>query len=111
MGARAYRKDEFTQKMEYLKVLSNQAHDWLAKIQETLWARHTFSTYPKCGLLSSNICESFNQYISDARDMPILTMLEHIRRRLMSRFQDKRTLIAKVKVKFVLKYMEKLRKY
>ncbi|KAH7840222.1 hypothetical protein Vadar_014300 [Vaccinium darrowii] len=44
-------------------------------------------------MLANNISESFNQYIKEARDKPIITMKEMIRRQLMSRFEAKRSWI------------------
>ncbi|XP_062118556.1 uncharacterized protein LOC133832197 [Humulus lupulus] len=43
----------------------------------------------KCYMLLNNLCESFNATIVDARDKPIVTLLEKIRYRLMSQFFNK----------------------
>ena len=40
-------------------------------------------------MLLNNVYESFNSYILRARDKPILTMCEWIRRQLMKRFAAK----------------------
>ncbi|KAI5413641.1 hypothetical protein KIW84_057988 [Lathyrus oleraceus] len=49
------------------------------------WCKHAFSFYPKCDTLMNNISESFNATILAARDKPILTMCEWIRKYLMNR--------------------------
>ena len=53
------------------------------------WVRAFFSTYPKCDILLNNNCEVFNKYILDAREMPILSMLQQIKSHLMTRHYNK----------------------
>nr|XP_027118482.1 uncharacterized protein LOC113735689 [Coffea arabica] len=96
-AARAYLPCHYESKMRELHLVAPEAHAWFSSIPANLWARHTFSPRTKCDLLSNNICESFNQYIKDAREEPILTMFEAIRRQIMCRFQEKRDWIQKVK--------------
>ena len=57
--------------------------------------RSHFNPNSKYDLLCNNICEAFNKYILKARDKPIITILEMIRRILMVRFQTKRELLQK----------------
>jgi hypothetical protein len=38
----------------------------------------------------NNLCECFNAYILNARDLPIILMLEMIRKKLMKRYQAKK---------------------
>ena len=40
-------------------------------------------------MLLNNLCESFNNYILEARDKPILTMMETIRTKLMQKIAMK----------------------
>ncbi|XP_058773017.1 uncharacterized protein LOC131647121 [Vicia villosa] len=49
------------------------------------WCKHAFSFFPRCDVLMNNIAESFNATILIARDKPILTMCEWIRKYLMNR--------------------------
>ncbi|XVF86164.1 hypothetical protein PTKIN_Ptkin18bG0018200 [Pterospermum kingtungense] len=53
------------------------------------WSRSHFSTNPKCDMLLNNLCETFNKYILEAMDKPILTMIETIRSKLMQRIAFK----------------------
>ncbi|KAL0373574.1 UNVERIFIED_CONTAM: hypothetical protein Sradi_3273100 [Sesamum radiatum] len=66
------------------------AAEWLSKIPSEHWSRVFFPVKTKCDILVNNLCESFNNYILDARDKPIITMLERIRTKLMTRLQYKR---------------------
>jgi len=53
------------------------------------WVRAFFSTYSKYDILLNNSCEVFNKYILDAREMPILSMLEQVKSQLMTRHYSK----------------------
>ncbi|KAL0333976.1 UNVERIFIED_CONTAM: hypothetical protein Sangu_1553800 [Sesamum angustifolium] len=66
------------------------ANEWLSKIPPQHWCRAFFSVTSKCDILVNNLCESFNNYILEARDKPIISMLEWIRTRLMTRLQTKK---------------------
>ncbi|KAL2231732.1 UNVERIFIED_CONTAM: hypothetical protein Sindi_1767600 [Sesamum indicum] len=66
------------------------AFEWLKKINSEHWSRAFFPLHSKCDILVNNLCESFNNYILDGRDKPIITMFEWIRCKLMSRLQQKR---------------------
>ena len=77
--------------MQKLKEADQKAHDWLVSKNPKSWARCFFSTHTKCDAIQNNISESFNAYIAEARDMPILSMIEWIRKRLMKRFYVKYT--------------------
>jgi hypothetical protein len=76
--------------MEKMKVLDKKAYEWLEKMPPHTWVRAFFSEYPKCDILLNNSCEVFNKYILDAREMPILSMLEKIRGQLMTRITTRR---------------------
>ncbi|KAK4394555.1 hypothetical protein Sango_1609800 [Sesamum angolense] len=65
------------------------ASDWLKKISPEHWARSFFPVHSKYDILVNNLCESFNNYILEARDKPIISMFEWIRTKLMSRLQQK----------------------
>ncbi|XP_021768868.1 uncharacterized protein LOC110733162 [Chenopodium quinoa] len=90
MAARSTTKFHFNQQMEAIKVLSVDAFNYLNNIPACHWSRHAFSSRCKSGMLPNNCCESFNNVIREARSMPILGMLEWIRRWLMRRCCAKR---------------------
>ncbi|XP_058216684.1 uncharacterized protein LOC131327546 [Rhododendron vialii] len=73
-----------------LESLDKGAHKWLKDIPAEQWCRSHFSPRSKCDYLVNNLSESFNNYILEARDKPIISMLEWIRRKVMNRFQIKR---------------------
>ncbi|KAG8364372.1 hypothetical protein BUALT_Bualt19G0122000 [Buddleja alternifolia] len=73
------------------------AYEWMCKISSHHWARCFFPNRTKCDALVNNISESFNSYILDARELPIIDMFECIRRKCMTRLQVKRAGMDKFK--------------
>ncbi|KAL3498355.1 hypothetical protein ACH5RR_041087 [Cinchona calisaya] len=109
--ARAYAPDKFEEYMRQMQAISPEAYAWLSEIPRHLWARHTFSPRAKCDLLSNNICECFNQWIKEATNEPVLSMVEMIRRQVMCIFHEKRLWISKVKSRIGPRIIEKLEDY
>jgi hypothetical protein len=89
-AAATYTEADSFKEMDELKNISEYAYNYLMKIDRSSWSRAWFNTSPKCDLLVNNLCEYFNAYILDARDLLIISMLEMIRTKLMKRYQAKR---------------------
>ncbi|KAL9666571.1 hypothetical protein QQ045_000906 [Rhodiola kirilowii] len=89
--ARASTLAQFHKAMDNVKLLDKDAYTYLPKLNPAAWSRHGFSYFVKSDVLCSNISECFNSFIRVARDQPIITCLETIRKLLMKRFYDKRT--------------------
>ena len=79
----------FNAKMDQIKVLNKDAYGHLKGIEAEHWSKHKFSQIPKCDMQLNNLCEVFNSKIVEARDKPILTMCEMIRKYLMTRIVQK----------------------
>ena len=89
-AARATTKNSFDFHMDELKKLDVKAYEWLVKLDVRTWSRHAFNPRSKSDTLVNNIAESFNAWILEARDKPVLTTMEIIRVMLMQRLQTKR---------------------
>nr|AAX95302.1 MuDR family transposase, putative [Oryza sativa Japonica Group]ABA92642.2 transposon protein, putative, Mutator sub-class [Oryza sativa Japonica Group] len=87
--ARSSTVPEWNANMEKMKALSSEAYKYLEEIPPNQWCRAFFSDFPKCDILLNNNSEVFNKYILDAREMPILSMLERIRNQIMNRLYTK----------------------
>ena len=107
-AAAAYTEHEFLEQMGELKKLCPKAYEYLDNVDPSMWSRSYFTDYSKRDLLVNNLSESFNSYILDARDKPIVTMIEKIRRKLMRRFQLKREGMSKLTGKICPKIQVKL---
>ncbi|KAM0825792.1 hypothetical protein ACQ4PT_069327 [Festuca glaucescens] len=88
--ARATREVDWKQYMDEMKALDQDAYEYLEGIDPKQWCKAFFDDLPKCDLLLNNICEVFNKYILDAREMPVVTCLKKIMNQLMIRFVSKR---------------------
>ncbi|KAL3641418.1 hypothetical protein CASFOL_016386 [Castilleja foliolosa] len=86
-AASSFTKEGFEQHMSTIKNENLAAYEYLIKIDPSQWARSHFDPQVKCELLWNNLSESWNHFILKARDRPILTMLEMIRRLVMKRIQ------------------------
>ncbi|KAL9661622.1 hypothetical protein QQ045_026446 [Rhodiola kirilowii] len=93
--SRASTVAQFQKAMNYLKELDSAAYTHLLKLDPSYWSKHAFGYFVKSDAVCSNISECFNSYIKVARDQPIITCLETIRRLLMKRFYEKRIGIEK----------------
>ncbi|XP_027150245.1 uncharacterized protein LOC113750477 [Coffea eugenioides] len=81
----------FESEMEILREYDSNAHRWLLdNTNPKHWSRSHFREAAKCDILLNNLCESFNSVILEAREKPILGMLENIRVYLMERLRTKR---------------------
>ena len=86
---------EFEKRMQDIKELDKEAWEYLVDIQPTQWTKSHFTPRAISDCSVNNLSESFNSMILEARDKPIIAMLEWIRVRLMSRMYSKRTGIEK----------------
>ncbi|XP_062080936.1 uncharacterized protein LOC133785738 [Humulus lupulus] len=103
-------KAEFARAMQEVKDVLDGAYNWLAGKNPKKWSKSHISEYPKCDILVNNLCESFIATILDARDKPIITLLEKIRIRLMFQFYNKKAELEKMTQpmgKRILKIIEK----
>ena len=85
-AARALTIDDFNNALKEMENIDKRSVRWLLKTAPAkYWADLYF---PGCryGHLTSNIAESLNSWILEARDMPIHGMFEKIRHQLMKRY-------------------------
>ena len=55
------------------------------------WSRVWFKLGSYCDSVANNMCESFNHWVLNARFLPIISMLEGIRKQVMVRIQKNRS--------------------
>ncbi|XP_059629643.1 uncharacterized protein LOC132272530 [Cornus florida] len=89
-ASRALTESVFKYHMQIIKNIDKRAYEWLANVPPRLWSRHKFEDNSKCDLVVNNLAETWNVNIGDARDKPLITMLEWIRSYLMHRNQSRR---------------------
>ena len=78
-AARASHPVKLSQWLDELEKKNSAARDWVRERPYEQWARAVFKTFAKCDIVLNNISEYFNKYILEARERPLLTMMEMIR--------------------------------
>lgn len=68
-----------------VKSVSTEAHKWLSDLTSSSWSRHAFDVRVKNDHISNNLAESLNHWVGPLRFKPVLSMLEGIRKKLMTR--------------------------
>ncbi|KAK1581406.1 hypothetical protein Q3G72_005768 [Acer saccharum] len=102
----------FKHSMERMRIESEDAYKWLADKDPNHWSRAFFKDTALCDMLCNNMCEAFNKAILQARDKPVITLMEMIRNYLMKRLVRKRAEVEKWHHDIgpkVLKFVEKLK--
>ncbi|KAF8408354.1 hypothetical protein HHK36_007503 [Tetracentron sinense] len=87
VAARAYNNRVFNFAMDKMKRERKEAYEWLMEKPMHSWSRHAFDPKVRSDHVTNNMTESFNQWIGDLRDKPILTLVDSIRVKLMDRIQ------------------------
>ncbi|KAL8523084.1 hypothetical protein ACS0TY_013159 [Phlomoides rotata] len=80
---------EFEAKIAEIEEISQDAAYWIRRVPPHLWANAHFEG-SRFGNLSANIVESLNAWILEASGLPIVQMMECIRRQLMTWFNERR---------------------
>uniref|UniRef100_A0A2N9HNE0 CCHC-type domain-containing protein n=1 Tax=Fagus sylvatica TaxID=28930 RepID=A0A2N9HNE0_FAGSY len=82
-AAQATYIQEFEKVMSELKEVDVGAHKWLEELPLKTWTRSKFTGNAKSDALLNNMCECFNSKIIEARQKPIISLVEDIRLYLM----------------------------
>lgn len=80
---------EFEAKVLEIEEISQDAAYWIRRIPPRLWATAYFEG-TRFGHLTANIVESLNSWLLEASGLPIIQMMECIRRQLMTWFNERR---------------------
>ncbi|KAK6120045.1 hypothetical protein DH2020_046175 [Rehmannia glutinosa] len=80
---------EFDAKILEIEEISQDAAYWVRRIPPRLWANSHFEG-TRFGNLTANIVETLNSWIVEASGLPIVQMMECIRRQLMTWFHERR---------------------
>lgn len=80
---------EFEAKILEIEEISQDAAYWIRRIPPRLWATAYFEG-TRFGHLTANIVEFLNNWLLEASGLPIIQMMECIRRQLMTWFNERR---------------------
>ncbi|TXG60945.1 hypothetical protein EZV62_012308 [Acer yangbiense] len=88
-AATSSNKVAFLKAMDEIKQTSPEAHAYLSNISVETWAVHAFDSVCKSEHNTNNVVEAFNGWMNKHRALPMLTMMERVRRKFMKRIQDR----------------------
>lgn len=88
-AANALTNFEFDQKILQIQEISPEAASWIQNIPPRFWANAYFEG-TRFGYLSARVTDSMNGCIHEASGLPIIQMMECIRRQLMTLFNERR---------------------
>ncbi|KAF8398461.1 hypothetical protein HHK36_017389 [Tetracentron sinense] len=88
-ASRATSIHAFKYEMDHIKKHDSKAFEYLAKIDPSAWSAHAFDKSVKSDHVTNNITESFNGWLGVQRSKAIMTMIEFLRRKLMTRMQKR----------------------
>ncbi|ONK78032.1 uncharacterized protein A4U43_C02F13480 [Asparagus officinalis] len=91
--AYAYAVQGHKEAMKNMKKLNVHAYEYLNKLDKRCWTKSHFTTKTKCDLIYTNISEASKEFIVKARNKPIITMMEMIRRLMQERFIKKKAVV------------------
>ncbi|KAK3206986.1 hypothetical protein Dsin_021032 [Dipteronia sinensis] len=91
-AAKASTKEEWKDIMEKIKVIDIKAWQWLNDKPAHQWTKSHFLIFPKCDMLLNNLWECVNgdKTVLTARCLPIYSMLEMIRVKIIERRASRR---------------------
>lgn len=88
-AARAYRKSSFHEYFGEIEKASPECAEYLTRIGLHHWTRsHSFGE--RYNVMTSNVAESLNAVLKEARELPIVSLLEFIRGTLRAWFSKRR---------------------
>ncbi|KAJ0255795.1 hypothetical protein HA466_0088470 [Hirschfeldia incana] len=88
-AARAYRVSDFYKHFNEIKMIDINCADYLIRVGFEHWAR-SHSGGQRYNLMTSNVAESLNAALAEAREYPIVALVEYIRGMLMGWFSVRR---------------------
>ena len=97
--ARCTNEEMYKRAMTRLEQIHPAAHRWIKDNAGSPehWCKAFFSQNLKSDMLCNNLSELFNAFILEARDKPLITMLESIRSSVMEIIVKRRVAMSKVK--------------
>ncbi|KAE8685794.1 Pseudouridine synthase family protein isoform 1 [Hibiscus syriacus] len=81
-AAYASTAEEFKKCVETIKIVSQEAYEWVLQTEPEHWA-NAFFKGARYNHLKSSVTESFYDWVSDLRAMPITQVIETIRRKML----------------------------
>ncbi|XP_056158389.1 uncharacterized protein LOC130134754 [Syzygium oleosum] len=99
---------QFKKQLEELDKMSKIGKADLMRIAPKYWCKAHFKTICKSDIVDNNLSEAFNGSILEARHMSIISMLEDIREKIVTRMREKRDACQRWKRDIAPRILEKI---
>ncbi|XP_039119749.1 uncharacterized protein LOC120256045 [Dioscorea cayenensis subsp. rotundata] len=112
-AARSYKVRGYNTAIEDIKSINIRAYNLIEDLGKKLeiWNISQFNIVCKCDYITNNISESFNAWVAEARERPVLDILDTIRQKIVVTMDKRRRMPTKWKddiVPSVKKYVRNL---
>ncbi|KAK1272971.1 hypothetical protein QJS04_geneDACA024735 [Acorus gramineus] len=87
--ARSFTRLGFEIVVERIKGVDEGAARCLTDV-DAVWSRHQFGITGKCHYITNNLSESFNAFIGEPRQLPIVELIDMIRQKIMVKLDKSR---------------------
>lgn len=88
-AARAFQLSDFYNTFNEIKTINASCAEYLIEIGFEHWARAHFAGN-RYNVMTSNVAETWNSVLREAREYPIVALVEYIREKLMNWFAERR---------------------
>lgn len=88
-AARAFQLGEFYNAFNEIKIINASCAEYLMSMGFEHWARAHFSGN-RYNIMTSNVAETWNSVLREAREYPIVALVEFIRSKLMDWYAERR---------------------
>lgn len=88
-AARSYRLEDFYATFNEIKGIDHKCAEYLLEIGLEHWARSHFQG-KRYDVMTSNLAESWNGVLREARELPVIRLVEFVRTKLMTWFATRR---------------------
>ncbi|KAG8371337.1 hypothetical protein BUALT_Bualt13G0077200 [Buddleja alternifolia] len=88
-AVRATNITDFKMIMDEIKSVNEEASQWLLRDDPKHWSLHAFDIHVKADHVTNSMTESFNGWICKIRQLPLLSLMEALRRKCMKRFRSR----------------------
>lgn len=82
-AARSFMPDRYDYYMNKIHEANSDVKPYLEIYHKLLWMRSKFSEGIKCDFVTNNLAESWNKWIKEKKDLPIVELADGIRSKTM----------------------------
>lgn len=89
-AARSYKYEDLQEHIQVIQENCPAAIEYLNQYHPHIWSRALFNTIAKCDYMHNNIAETYNSWIMNVKDLPVVELMDTIRNLIMQRYDKRR---------------------